>query len=181
MRRFDEAFEMLGCIIKHAAMRYAMVSWTNASRRLSWQNAVLERRVSIVRRRLTKQVLLAWREASNKAFELRRRYFLMMLLNRWRLYTEECIDLRQMRYTALVYWATVKCAKAFAALKTNAEQSKKEKKHRTSLHSSSAIKRLGCDVGDMGTIRGQRHVQNRSVTPSTRDSRYKCSSFNANR
>ena len=78
----------------------------------------------IVHRRILGKSLHSWREATRASLDLRQKYFLMMIFNRWKYYTDECIDLRQMRYVALIHWAAVKCKKSFAALKLNAKQNK---------------------------------------------------------
>jgi hypothetical protein len=82
----------------------------------------------LVRRRVLEKALQSWRGITATSMKLRQKYFLMMIVNRWRIYVDECIDLRQKRYAALLHWATVRFKKSFAVLKSHAKQSKEEKK-----------------------------------------------------
>mmetsp|Transcript_38547 Transcript_38547/g.80776 ORF Transcript_38547/g.80776 Transcript_38547/m.80776 type:complete len:830 (-) Transcript_38547:50-2539(-) len=158
MRRYRQAFQNVTRFIQQATIRSTMVSW---------KNATLEARASMARRRfLEKQVFYSWRDLTVIAVGLRQRYFLMIVVNRWRLYAEECIDLRRKRYSALVHWATVKVVKAFTALKLHAKERKARK---------SETIRIGRCHGCIMTG-GIDHVST-FVTPSNCESRRKWSNY----
>ena len=85
---------------------------------------MIEAQSLIVRRRILDKSLHSWREVTRASLDLRQKYFLMMIFNRWKYYTDECIELRQMRYVALIHWAAVRCKKSFGALKLHAKQNR---------------------------------------------------------
>lgn len=105
-------------------MRRALIEWAEKKKLISWYNSILQARALMVHRRILEKSLHSWREVTKAALEFRQKYFLMMIFNRWKCYTDECIDLRQMRYIALIHWASVKCKKTFVALKINATRNK---------------------------------------------------------
>jgi hypothetical protein len=93
----------------------------------------------LVHRRVLEKVLRSWQVITVTALKLRQNFFLMMIVNRWKLYADECLDLRQKRYTALIHWAKVRCKKSFAVLKLHAKQSKDEKRLATVLQRKSIL------------------------------------------
>lgn len=105
-------------------MRRALIAWAEKTKLISWYNSILQARALMVHRRILEKSLHSWREVTLAALEFRQKYFLMMIFNRWKCYTDECIDLRHMRNIALIHWASVKCKKTLVALKLNATQNR---------------------------------------------------------
>lgn len=85
----------------------------------------------VVHRRVLEKVLRSWRDITITALKLRQKYFLMMIVNRWKLFADECIDLRQKMYTALLHWANTRMKRSFAVIKLHSKRSKEEKRQRT--------------------------------------------------
>ena len=85
----------------------------------------------VVHRRVLEKVLRSWRDITVTAIKLRQKYLLMMIVNRWKLFADECIDLRQKMYAALLHWANVRMKRSFAVIKLHSKRSKEEKRQRT--------------------------------------------------
>lgn len=131
-------------VVERATKRRALIAWDYTAKRIARWHSILQTQVLMVHRRLLEKSVQTWRKATRAALDRRQKYFLMMIFNRWKYYTDECIELRHMRYRALIHWATVKCKKAFAALKLNAEQNKDAKMVTTfgSIYGSTAAMRF---------------------------------------
>jgi hypothetical protein len=141
------AFDVIDRVLSTASIRGALFVWAETSKRiyrkerlrLQWK--MVEAQALLRRRRTLEKVLRSWRDVTLLTMKRRQKYFLMVLFNRWQLYTDECIDARQKRDTALLHWATFKIKKAFVILKLHAKQSQiareEERKLATSLQRSS--------------------------------------------
>jgi hypothetical protein len=95
--------------------------------------------VLVVHRRVLENVLRCWRDITVTALKLRQKYFLMIIVNRWKLYADECIDLRQKMYSALLHWANVRMKRSLAVLKLHSTRSKEEKRLATLLQRTTKL------------------------------------------
>ncbi len=77
-------------------------------------------------RRLQRKAYMSWKRfiANCTAW---RQTSLLLIVNRWRMWTEDCIALRRKNYVALMHWASNMLATAFSALKVNANICKGKK------------------------------------------------------
>ena len=124
-----QAFDVMDRVLSTATIRGALCVWSESSKRISrierlrLQCKMVEAQAFLRRHRTLEKVLRSWRDATLLTLKRRQKYFLMALFNRWQLYTDECIEIRQKRDTALLHWATFKIKKAFVILKLHAKQS----------------------------------------------------------
>ena len=119
--------------------------------------------VLVVHRQVLKKALQSWRATVATASKLRQKYYLMMIVNRWQLYTDECVDLRRKRDIALLHWASFRCKKSFDVLKLYAKQSKEQKRLASVLQYK---------VGRVN-LSYERDASLRFVSPSISDSKIK--------
>lgn len=137
------AFTVIDSVLSTASIRGALFVWAEISRieKLRLQCKMVEAQALLRRRRNLQKVLRSWRDVTLLTMKRRQKYFLMVLSNRWQLYTEECIDAQKKRDTALLHWAAFKIKKAFVILQLHAKQSQiqiaEEKRLAASLRSSS--------------------------------------------
>ena len=123
------AVDVMDRVLSTATIRGALFVWSESSKRISrierlrLQCKMVEAQAFLRRHRTLEKVLRSWRDATLLTLKRRQKYFLMALFNRWQLYTDECIEIRQKRDTALLHWATFKIKKAFVILKLHAKQS----------------------------------------------------------
>jgi hypothetical protein len=109
------------------------------------------------------KTLRSWRAIAVTASKLRQKYYIMMIVNRWKLYTDECIDLRRKRDISLLHWATSICKKSFDVLKLHAINCKGERRLAIALQNKVRRVRLSCE----------RDASLRFDAPSMPDSKFK--------
>ena len=150
------AFDVMDRVLSTASIRGALFNWSESSKRIS-RIERLRLRCKIRRHRTLEKVLRSWRDATQTTLKRRQKYFLMALFNRWQLYTDECIEIRQKRDTALLHWATFKIKKAFVILKLHAKQSQiaREEERRLDASLQSSSNRVGL-TNEMDALRKHR-------------------------
>lgn len=121
-KRYQGGFAILSRLSTQRTKQGALLKWNVIANQLSCQLATLDSLASRHRSNLLSQCLESWRGFTADAVNRRLRYFLMVIINRWRIYTEECIAERQQRYTALLHWAANLSRKAFVSLKLHSKQ-----------------------------------------------------------
>lgn len=158
------AFDVIDCVLSTASIRGALFVWAEISRieRLRLQCKIVEAQALLRRRRNLEKVLRSWRDVTLLTMKRRQKYFLMALFNRWQLHTDECIDAREKRDTALLHWAKFKIKKAFVILNLHAKQSQIAREEEKRIATS--LQRLSNQVGSTNEIYAFR--MHRSGTPS---------------
>jgi len=157
------AFDVMDRVLSTATIRGALCVWSESSKRISrierlrLQCKMVEAQAFLRRHRTLEKVLRSWRDATLLTLKRRQKYFLMALFNRWQLYTDECIEIRQKRDTALLHWATFKIKKAFVILKLHAKQSQiaREEERRLDASLQSSSNRVGL-TNEMDALRKHR-------------------------
>lgn len=108
-------------------IRLAFFNWANENKRTNWRIGVLKNHVTLIQRRLLKRTVCSWRECTINLIARRQKSFLIMIINRWRIYTEDCAELRLNKRIALMHWASSMCAKGIVGLKLHAKNSKEKR------------------------------------------------------
>jgi hypothetical protein len=74
-----------------------------------------------------KRCIQAWRAHTANAIKKRQQFFLMMIFNRWMLFTQDRVEQKEKEIVALMHWASTVCSKAFDGLRECARQSRQRK------------------------------------------------------
>lgn len=108
-------------LLKRAKLKQTFLFWCEATLHIAWQDSALV----VVRQwhvaNVFRHSFAAWKDAAAASTMRRKKLFLMILFNRWRLYCDECKSKREMKYAALMHWAERLTMKSFSAWKLHAD------------------------------------------------------------
>ena len=121
---YHTAFMVLSSVILRTQLRIAFEIWLSKRKQYLDMCSALDNHISKIHVRLMQQCLYRWKVYTTKSILRRQEFFLMMVFNRWRLWTEDEIEKRENERIALVHWATALYSKVFRCLIEHARQNR---------------------------------------------------------
>ena len=126
-QRRNNALHIVSRIIQRSNMRNAVLVWSEKLQRMDWLDAIEEEGGFVHRRWLLQHTLQSWKQKAIMAGKHRKRYFLMVLFNRWIQLTEASSELKKKARKALVHWATSKVDQTFSSWRIHTKERKNER------------------------------------------------------
>jgi hypothetical protein len=152
-KRQHFALQNLSVILDRVILRAVFNRWIDSHRKCVTRHLALNNFIAQACGRLSKRCLIFWRVYAANAINKRRECFLMMLFNRWRLWTEERVEEKEKEHVALMHWASSLCLKTFCGLRVIVKQSKERRKDDSFLCNGSFLSSSTKALSNSGYLR----------------------------